>query len=497
MYRFKPHFSIDDKNFRIISYSLIIIGIAIRLYHYFFNRSLWLDEAMLSNNIISKNWIELLYPLDNRQIAPIGFIFVQKSMISLFGANELALRLFPLLTGIASIIIFYLLLKKIAGEKFAAAGIAIFILGKYLIFHATEAKQYGMDAFVYIVAFYYLYFNPADFKNRGSIVVKGIIGAILIWFSHCSIFILTGIACGLAFEIIRNKNYKDIPGFTAMGSVWLVSFIVNYYLFLHDHSSRSIQETAFLSEGYLPPHGSITGFIHWLLPMLKLSLVYPIAVNMSALYLAILFAAGLLYTFIFKEYKLFILGIPVLIHIALSILNLYPFGGRFNLYMGAMIVIFIVLGLKLIATGLKFAGTPVVILLLLGLIIYPAKRVFKPFNFEEIKPSLFYIQEHKSPDDVLYVHAASLPAFDFYRDRYSVGSKIIRGSFGIEAEINALINLERVWILMTHYDESEKNIILDSCKKNGRVIDEFEYGGGYTLLCNFNSQKDPLVIISP
>jgi uncharacterized membrane protein len=145
--------------YQLASYFLILIGISIRIFHYLVNRSLWLDEAMLSNNIINRNFFQLLSPLDNRQIAPIGFLFAQKLSTLIFGVNEFALRLLPLLTGIFSLPLFYLLLKKIVNEKIVLLGLLFFVFGRYLLYYSHEAKQYNMDLIIYIVCFYFFYFK--------------------------------------------------------------------------------------------------------------------------------------------------------------------------------------------------------------------------------------------------------------------------------------------------------------------------------------------------
>ncbi|MCK4678882.1 MAG: hypothetical protein KAT48_12180, partial [Bacteroidales bacterium] len=48
---------------------MIAIGICIRLRNYFFNRALWLDEATLSLNIVNRDYLQLLKPLDTLQVA--------------------------------------------------------------------------------------------------------------------------------------------------------------------------------------------------------------------------------------------------------------------------------------------------------------------------------------------------------------------------------------------------------------------------------------------
>ena len=75
---------------------IIGFGIILRLIPYLHNRSLWLDEVWLALNIIQKPYSQLVGVLENSQIAPIGFLFIEKFMVLTFGDSEYALRVFPL-----------------------------------------------------------------------------------------------------------------------------------------------------------------------------------------------------------------------------------------------------------------------------------------------------------------------------------------------------------------------------------------------------------------
>src|SRR5512143_3859115 len=97
---------------RVVLAMLILVGVMLRLRQYLTDRSLWVDEAMLALNIVNRSFAELFKPLDYNQGAPIGFLLVEKSLDSIIGRNELVLRLFPLLAGLCSLWLFYLLLKR-------------------------------------------------------------------------------------------------------------------------------------------------------------------------------------------------------------------------------------------------------------------------------------------------------------------------------------------------------------------------------------------------
>ena len=66
-------------------YLIIFIGAFLAIYQFIFNRSLWLDEASLALNIISKDFIGLTKPLDYDQVAPIGFLFIERISVLIFG----------------------------------------------------------------------------------------------------------------------------------------------------------------------------------------------------------------------------------------------------------------------------------------------------------------------------------------------------------------------------------------------------------------------------
>ncbi|MCI0553542.1 MAG: hypothetical protein L0287_21560, partial [Anaerolineae bacterium] len=91
---------------------ILLAGFLLRLRQYLTGRSLWLDEAMLALNIVNRDFIDLFKPLDYDQGAPIGFLLFEKTFSLILGRNEFSLRLFPFLVGVASLWLFYLLLKR-------------------------------------------------------------------------------------------------------------------------------------------------------------------------------------------------------------------------------------------------------------------------------------------------------------------------------------------------------------------------------------------------
>jgi hypothetical protein len=149
------------------------------------------------------------------------------------------------------------------------------------------------------------------------------------------------------------------------------------------------------------------------------------------------------------------------------------------------------MGLKAISAKVKYIGLPVSMIVLVFILYYPAKNSFRVVEFEEMKPALKYIQDHKNDNDVIYIHYASRPSYQFYNKKYPMGnSEIIEGTYaynGFEQDFHLFENKDRVWVLLSHWDDSDIKRITDKCKEaDWKLLERFEYNGGLTLLYSFS-----------
>jgi hypothetical protein len=59
---------------------------------------------MLASSIVKRSFSGLMQPLDYGQGAPVGFLFLEKASILIFGNHDYILRLFPLLMSSLAIV---------------------------------------------------------------------------------------------------------------------------------------------------------------------------------------------------------------------------------------------------------------------------------------------------------------------------------------------------------------------------------------------------------
>jgi hypothetical protein len=129
---------------------LLLLGTAVRLRQYAGARSLWLDEAFLAESLTTRGPVELVSePLAYSQSAPLGWLLAVRSVVAVAGTSEQALRLVPLLCGLAALPLAWLLARRLlpAGAESAAVPVvvALVALSPPLIGYSNELKPYSAD----------------------------------------------------------------------------------------------------------------------------------------------------------------------------------------------------------------------------------------------------------------------------------------------------------------------------------------------------------------
>lgn len=457
----KNYFNNPQFILTVLLYLIIFIGAFLAIYQFIFNRSLWLDEASLALNIINKSFIELTEPLDYYQVAPIGFLFIEKISVLLLGKNELALRIFPLISFLISIPFFYLLSSKLVKNNLIALiSTSIFSTSLVLLGFSSEVKQYSLDVFFTIIILYSsLSLQP---NKKKSLFIYAIIGIVAIWFSNASIIILFVVGVYyIYFEVYKNKNYKILFSFL----FWAVSFSIYYYLFIHNHPTKEMM-TIYWEKAFLPLNPFSKDFYNFFLVATKNIYYYflsstpfwliPLTISLSAV------------VFMLKQKKYFILYFclaPISVHLILSGFKLYPFSGRLILYILPLIILIFSIGLYNLFefTNRKILILPKLLIILPILImLYPIYLKF-PIQKEEIKSSLFYIEKNIREDETIYVYYGSHRALDYYLQTVltNINNTIIVGTshrdenYKYDQEVLSLKG--KVWLLFSHVYSSKNN----------------------------------------
>jgi hypothetical protein len=438
------------------AWGMIALGVVLRLRQYLANRSLWLDEAMLALNIVQRSFGGLLKPLDYDQGAPLGFLFLEKLAITLLGNdNEFRLRLLPLLTGCASLILFYLILKRVFKHGGILTGLALFAVSPTLIYYSSEVKQYSSDIFVTLILLWLALESLDNGITRKKAIVLAGAGALAIWFSHPALFVLAAI--GIILLVHNRKHFMPV---VAVGGAWLASFAVLYLVSLRWLSSNEFL-LGFWQEFFMPMPPEFSWLWNAFLGLFR----DPGGLDGFA---PALFAAALTGGLVLARRRWQVAGIillPFFFVLAASALQKYPFSGRLMLFSAPLLFILLGACIDWLSTLELRVSFPVQLSALLafvlavGMLFAPTTVSFgrfmvPPYN-EHIRPAMAYLKQNYAPGDAIYVYYWSIPAFRYYAPFFGLSDlDYLSGKDPdvdiVVSELNQLKSHKRVWILMSH-----------------------------------------------
>lgn len=494
-----------------LPYTIIGFGIFVRLVQYLFNRSLWRDEAALALNIVNRSYLELLQPLDYNQSAPIGFLMVEKLAVQIFGNNEYALRLFPFLSAIASLFLFYELAKKcLQSHRASIIALTLFATVHIWLQFATETKQYASDVAIAVLLYFILIGIDRQKLQLQQILKFGIIGAIAVWFSHPAVFVLAGIGTSYLLISLLQKKFSFSLKLLAIYSIWAISFGASYFISIRNIASNQSLFRSWAGRGTFP-----TSFwdIGWLFNTFVEFFHIPLGLPDIFIGIAILaFLAGCISLFAKQKAVLLAILAPILVTFFAAYLQKYPFNGRLVLFLIPFFILLIGEGtvtIQQISHRNKILAK-VSILILILLIVPPigtaAYFIFDPYTKQEIKPVLSYMRTHQQAEDVIYVYERSEAQFKYYASKYGYQEgDYILGIDDLDAidgqgisdeewrrytsDFDKLRGNRRVWIVLSHFRrwQNEQQRVLGYLDSIGKRIDSFGKDGSFVYLYDFSS----------
>jgi len=450
---------------RILVILFIGLGFYLRIYHYLLNRSLWLDEAMLALNIVEKNYFQLLQPLELNQGAPILFLLIEKLFVTIFGNNELSLRLFPLLSGFFSLILVYKVGKIYFNEFVALCSLFLFSISEHLIYYSSEVKQYSTDVFATLLILYLARrcFNQDSTKK--DFILLCAIGSILIFVSHPIIFSIMSIS--LLFLLISGKQLlkKKFHYIFSIIATWLFLYLLLFVLSLNNLASNKVLENYWKNEFMpLPLWENIT----WLINNFKSNLINPFGLHSSPLIIFLIVIISFLIIILNKNHIfkiIFILPFPF--GLLFSSFHLYPFGGRLLLFLAPLFYLILFFGITSIFSfvlqkqniiSFKFLPS----LIIIALIAYkPMMITYNNWKYpsygQHLRPIMAEISNRLSYKDKIYVYYSSIPAFKYYMEYFNLNNiEYFSGTLNRENPENYLEEIDQmnltgnVWFIFSH-----------------------------------------------
>jgi hypothetical protein len=328
---------------------LIALGVLLRVVGYALNPSLSVDEASLALNIVHRSYSDLFGELDFNQAAPAGFLMLQKFLVQAVGNSPYSLRLIPLLAGVAALLLIYPVAKAFVGRRPALVALALFAISGPLVAYASVNKQYSIDVAV-TLALYALAVALPRLTNQLEIALVAGAGAVAVWLSHPSAFVLAAWGAVLLFDSMARRVWRDSVVVSGVIAVWLLSFAVAYVVTQSSvahvrHSIASSNPTSFTGGGGQPGLAqTYGGMARSLLGIPDFTQSIRSLIAVAAMLLALVGLGRLLRV---NVRAATLLALPGAIALVVSALHFYPLYPRTFLFVIPALVILVSAGFSL------------------------------------------------------------------------------------------------------------------------------------------------------
>jgi hypothetical protein len=444
---------------RVACIAVLAVGAALRAREYLADRALWLDELMVSYGILERGYGGLMRRLPYRQAAPVGWLWMERTSVLLFGRSEWALRLGPFLCSLAAIVAFYFLARRWLSGVSAVLACAMFAFAPDLIRYAVEVKQYGSDVlFVMLVVLF-----ATRYYDRGTVGAAAAwagVGIVAMWCSHAAaLTVFATAAVVLALEIRARRRLLLA---LAVSACFALSAAVEFVTNLRAVSKVAALQ-AYWAPGLRPRSSTLDVTMRWLhrdlvrLASDPLHLAFPLAALTAVAIGAIVLVAR-------RGLAALVVVAPIAAAVIAALARKYPLEGRLSLYLVPLA--FIALA-SLAQSSRPWYRSPIAIggFVFVVAVAWPLRTgldVFsKPINVADSRGPYAFVAKHWQPGDVLVTEGAGETAYDYYGPRY----RLVR-DFSVNWErpnphcndwvsLHRLVTFRRVWLVLAERPSSE------------------------------------------
>lgn len=398
---------------RLAPWILLAAGAALRLGLYVSRPSLSIDEAMTSLEIGARSVVGLLHPLAYAQTAPPLFLWAVKVCTLFGGMNEYALRIVPLLAGLAVPLLVWRVGRRVLDSSGALLALAVAACAPTLVHYSVIVKPYMTDAAIALVLAdraLGVLARPEDRATWGWLAFAGFVATLG---SIPAAFLLGGVAAAIALGL---QPIKGVPAvrLVALAVVWGGAYLA-LYLALYRPVATSDYMQRFWSGAFWSP-ARLAG---WQLAgrAVMQSLVDRPAPILVIVVVILALAAG--FAVLARRGGRAIaalFGAPLFLILGASLLHRYPLSARVLLGVAPSAALCCAAGIAAIGSWNRAIARGASAATVLALVLV---NVTHPYRTPALRPAIQDLTRAAAPTDAIYVSSGAVPAWAFYTTDWS------------------------------------------------------------------------------
>lgn len=495
----------------VVIVAILAFGAALRTVQYAAQGSMWLDELAIAVNVAGRDLRILLFEtLDHSQVAPPGFLVLEKLGGVLLGHREAGLRLFPWLASLAALPLFWRVAARFASGVELAAGILVFAASPTLVWYGANTKQYSGDVAVTLLLVLLALRVDEDRMGTRGVALASAAGGLAILASQPAVLVAFGLCLVLLVRRLRSRPPRRLAPVLALGAGWGIGAVAvtAAAVLVVSPATRGFMAGRW-DESFFPAPTEGIRTLTWL-PMrlygvLGYLLVYVQPKALTEVGFVVVFCGlAVVGTWALARRRpgpATLLAVPLAVAILASIARLLPFYDRLTLYAAPSLLVAAMAGAAEIRARLPARARASAALLTVTLFALPAGAVVAltppPYRFEESRPVLEALADRWRPGDAIYVYGAASLAMRFYGPpvEWIDGSQDRADSRTYFREIDGLRGRPRVWFFVTHGLPCEPEAIRSYLEAIGteleRIDDPFGNRGQRAAAAYLYDLSDP------
>jgi hypothetical protein len=367
------------------------------------------------------------------QVAPRGFLLVERLAVMTFGPSELGLRLFPFLCGVASVILFRRLAERMLTGAGPALALFLFAIGVPLIRYGGDVKQYAVD----IAAAIELLLLALDLREKEAttnrLLLTGALGLVVVWFSQTAVLVMAGIGLGLAVDWLISRDQRAGRELLVMIPLWGVASIAAVIAGMRSMtpSTREFMDD-FWAGGFFPRTLRVTEAPGWFWERLSSIFSDPslLRYRWPAVFLFVALVGVIALWQRSRPGALLLVG-PFVVTMAAAVAHQYPFRGRLIVWLVPSALIAAAAGAEWILGRVSVrhlgvgagVGAALGAVLMLAFLASPVMAMWEmppPYDIEHWRALLSYLQSHRQTGDEVYVFPIQRIGMSFYGPSYGL-----------------------------------------------------------------------------
>ncbi|MCW6006048.1 glycosyltransferase family 39 protein [Micromonospora sp. CPCC 205371] len=396
----------------------LVAGATAQVFLWGHDRPLWLDEQMIAINLRDNGFRELTGSLMHHQSAPLGWLAVQRAIVLVLGTDERVLRLLPLVFGVATLAVVWLVARRWLGPVGAVAAGLLFGLAPALVRYAAELKQYSTDAFCALAL---LVLAAWVLDDQRRMPVWWVAAAAASWLSMDAILVTPGLAAVLVGTVLRRQGWRAALRASLLGLAWLAATALHYLVALRYTTGEPHLKPWWQARGGFP-NGNLWS---WLADRPAGLGVDPLSLPRGPVTTGfwVLVLAGLAMLLVRRTAIGLLLAAPLATAVVLGAAHTVPLASRLAIWLLPALFLAVAAAVEAIAALRGRALIPAIAALLVVAVgawsAFPPQiryAAHPPATVDGVddRAAMAWIKAHRQPGDLVLVTISSIPGLRWY-----------------------------------------------------------------------------------